>query len=620
MNSHIIEYLDYYLELDSPEFAVLITGAWGVGKTWFIKNYFSAKEKKYLHISLYGVKDSSEIDTLIFQQLHPVLSSKGAKLLGNIAKGLLKTTINIDINHDNKAEGSVSSGIPEINIPDYLRNTDEYILVFDDIERCGMDISIMLGYINHFVEHKKLKVIIIANEEEIISKQSNNEISNQYIRIKEKLIGVSFCVKNHALDAIKEFVKSLKNKIVFSFIEKKIELINDVYTISGYKNLRHLKQSISDFERIYNKINAEYKTIEAILEDILKILIIFSCEIRSGKISYEDIKDVQSHYLNSSLKIDENSSKIYTVIEKYKKIIPIDDPTVSYFFWYRFFMEGAIDSQELNSSLNKSKYLIDEKSFWIKLWQWYNLSEKEFEVVITRIEDDLHNVRYHDIGIILHIFGALLELSSLKLYDKKQENIILDANNYMIKLKEDDRIKFDRDTFILLLSATGYESLGFRGKELSSFDQLKKQCLTIMESKRDEYMTNIKSEIIRVADINIDKFAYIVSNYNPENIDYRVDSYYDYPLFKHISASDFADFIKQSDIQKIKKICHALYVRYDSQVNNKKIIDDLSFVKELAKYLQESLLTDIHRMKRYIISTMLKQYIEKAITRLEDVM
>ena len=41
------------------------------------------------------------------------------------------------------------------------------ILIFDDLERCNCSINEILGYINSFVEHEKMKVIIVANQDEI---------------------------------------------------------------------------------------------------------------------------------------------------------------------------------------------------------------------------------------------------------------------------------------------------------------------------------------------------------------------------------------------------------------------------------------------------------------------
>ena len=39
MNKHITDYLDKYLKLSKPDFAVMIKGEWGSGKTYFIKKY-----------------------------------------------------------------------------------------------------------------------------------------------------------------------------------------------------------------------------------------------------------------------------------------------------------------------------------------------------------------------------------------------------------------------------------------------------------------------------------------------------------------------------------------------------------------------------------------------------
>jgi GTPase SAR1 family protein len=152
INSHIAAYLDYYCGLSAPGFAVLLKGQWGCGKTWFIDDYCKRLKKenqnqKCLYVSLYGMTTFAEIEDTFFQQLHPVLSSKGMAITGKIIKGLLRASLRIDLDRDGKDDDTVNPQIPEINIPKYLRNTDKSILVFDDLERCNIDISNILGYI-----------------------------------------------------------------------------------------------------------------------------------------------------------------------------------------------------------------------------------------------------------------------------------------------------------------------------------------------------------------------------------------------------------------------------------------------------------------------------------------
>ena len=44
-NSHLIQYLDYYIKLENPGYAVMVTGDWGVGKTYQVKKYFGLKKE-----------------------------------------------------------------------------------------------------------------------------------------------------------------------------------------------------------------------------------------------------------------------------------------------------------------------------------------------------------------------------------------------------------------------------------------------------------------------------------------------------------------------------------------------------------------------------------------------
>ncbi|GAG66153.1 unnamed protein product [marine sediment metagenome] len=186
INKHIETYLDYYLNAKfNPNFAILLQGKWGCGKTWFIKQFikeYSNKDSyKFIYLTLYGVSSISEIEDQIFQQLHPILSSKAMAITGKILKGILRASVKIDLDAVKNSDASINCQIPDIEIPEYLKNTANCILVFDDLERCRISINTLLGYINSFVEHQGLKVIILANEEElqIIEKKEDKE-SNLY--------------------------------------------------------------------------------------------------------------------------------------------------------------------------------------------------------------------------------------------------------------------------------------------------------------------------------------------------------------------------------------------------------------------------------------------------------
>ena len=62
-------------------------------------------------------------------------------ITGKILKGVLKTAIKFDFDNDGKDDGTVRSEVPDINLPDYLKNTENCMLIFDDLERCWIPVN-----------------------------------------------------------------------------------------------------------------------------------------------------------------------------------------------------------------------------------------------------------------------------------------------------------------------------------------------------------------------------------------------------------------------------------------------------------------------------------------------
>jgi len=151
VNAHVQEYLDYYCGLTNPPgFAVLLKGSWGSGKTWFIEQYQKSLETKNLrtlYISLYGMKSTSDIEDKFFQLLHPIMSSRGMAITGIIMKGLLKGALKIDLTRDGKDDVAWNIEIPQINHSFKPSDIDNTILIFDDVERCKIDLGIVASII-----------------------------------------------------------------------------------------------------------------------------------------------------------------------------------------------------------------------------------------------------------------------------------------------------------------------------------------------------------------------------------------------------------------------------------------------------------------------------------------
>jgi predicted AAA+ superfamily ATPase len=85
-NKHILEFLEYYCDPTHDfDYAVMLTGPWGSGKTHLlVKEFLQKREEsgtsKYLYVSLYGLSSFRQIEEAFYRKLHPILSSKGMKI------------------------------------------------------------------------------------------------------------------------------------------------------------------------------------------------------------------------------------------------------------------------------------------------------------------------------------------------------------------------------------------------------------------------------------------------------------------------------------------------------------------------------------------------------------
>ena len=218
MNEHIESYCREYIESDnSPDFAVFLKGDWGCGKTYFINKLMEKytdcsgklKKSEILYLSLFGVAQKSDIDDLIFQKIHPVLSSKQFKIASAVIQSALRLGLNFDYNKDGKSDGTLSLGGfgADKKKKIYLKDLSKKLIIVDDIERTSLSPFQIFGYFSEYLYQLDTKIIFIGNEEHIASKEDTQK--NEYHKIKEKTIGIEFSVKPEIESALNSFIKEL---------------------------------------------------------------------------------------------------------------------------------------------------------------------------------------------------------------------------------------------------------------------------------------------------------------------------------------------------------------------------------------------------------------------------
>jgi GTPase SAR1 family protein len=633
VNSHIQEYLDYYCNLShAPGFAVLLKGQWGCGKTWFIEKYceelkekLKANGQKCLYVSLYGVTSFSEIEDAFFQQLHPVLSSKGMAITGKILKGLLKGALKIDLNNDGKDDGTLTPGIPNINLPEYLKNTDKSILIFDDLERCQINISNLLGYINYFVEHDDLKVIIIANEDELLK----SDTGDSYKIIKEKLIGKTFGVLLDFKGALESFITIGNNSYASQFLSDNIELIENLYKKANFENLRCLRQVLLDFDRIYEVLPEKAKSNQEIIQDILKVLMAFSIEIKRGNMYATDINKLQDEYVSmirkqipshqeyneSTKQNNQEETKLKKILGTYPEL-SLHEPVLGQEFWETFFDKGILDKHKLETSLSTSKYFQDENTpNWVKLWHFAYLSDDEFDNLLKEVESEYIDRKFIELGIIKHITGLFLKFSDAGLYHKNREVILKESKMYINSLKDNKTLDIPENRYNYAddgILGGAYAGLGYQGKEFVEFKEFCSYIEEVKELAKDEGMLGAAHDLIDIMQNDTSRFYTMICESN-----YSEQIYYKIPILKHIEPSVFVEKLLEMKFNDKQYVGWALTKRYEFDNINEKLSSELDWLKSVKNLLSEEAHRKKHKISGLSLKLLIEEYFNKTIEKLE---
>lgn len=172
-----------YVKDDRYHQAVLIDGEWGAGKTFFVKEKLvkylvkKLKEKRIYYISLYGVSYSEQIiDEIYSSMVEEIIEKKFGEDKGKVLEKGISFTSKI-VAAGMKYFNLESKDLPKLSDLKELKDT---IIIFDDLERCEIEVNQTLGVINNLVEHNDVKIILVANQNEIGKMNFSKGLSHKY--------------------------------------------------------------------------------------------------------------------------------------------------------------------------------------------------------------------------------------------------------------------------------------------------------------------------------------------------------------------------------------------------------------------------------------------------------
>lgn len=573
----------------SPQYAVMLNGKWGAGKTWFMQDVIKDLEGqnlKFLHVSLYGLSSYDDIGDAIFRCLHPALSSKGALLTGTVVKGVLRN-FKIDLK--------------DIKLPDYLTKTEGHILVFDDLERCSMDPTSTLGYINQFVEHQGHKVIIIGNEEELLSEDKQEAASKDpYKRIKEKVIGKTFSIAPNPSQAIDLFLTELETNEVQSFCKLHLAHFIETYEASSYQNLRHLRQALLDFERFFKALPTEAQRVDELLLELLRIYLALTFEVKSGNILPEGIEKFRDEYIARLIRLDtgdEGHHSNYDRLSKKYGQITFHHPVIELATWKKIIGDGRIDVEAIKTSIEASHYFKDQES-WKRLWFWHDLPDEEFEQIFKDVVNKFKSKEYEDIQIIIHIAGILLTLSDNNLIKEPKDEIIQTVKDLIAGLRKAKKLPTHNLFAEVFSRETSADGLAFQGKTLPEFNDLWNYTIEQLKLAAADTYSSIGNEILEKMTNEINSLYRLLLSSD------ATDTHYvNIPILAHIDPDKLVERFLCIPPENQRYICMILSERYKHDGYHQDLSPERSWLVEVVQRLETKVRNspELGRLSRFRI-------------------
>jgi len=565
----------------APEYALLVKGPWGCGKSHLVKGCIKGlqeanQEFKFLYVSLYGINDISDIEARFFEQLNPtmnkILTNKKVMFASRIAKGVLKGALKIDLDGDDKPDATASIAVPDINLAEYLTDTSNCILVFDDLERCELDLQVILGYINYFIEKDGYKVLIIADEEKLITKYSSDEEEYKYLDIKEKLIGKTVQVEPDVSSVFDNFVDELfpagnasdlvANNKVQVILNRNKDRIIQIFKQSKHENLRSLRKCILDLTQWIEIFDGDIKNNNEVLEHFLSIFVAISLEVHSGGIEPDHIVKLLG---DNSYVLGLNDDDFEKEFKAYKEItgkysINFEETLLDISDWKNWFDKGFIDQENVNNILRKSQYLQKQSApEWKKLLHIFDLEQSEFEQLKVTVWESFENFEIKEFGEIKHVVGIYLYLADVNLFDKTPDEVVTKAKTIVKQGLSKDKFNIS-DSLNPEHDYGSYEGFAYFNNETKEFHEFNEHfCTEIYAYQAKQRESEIPS-LLALMSNNVEEFTTLLCDQSGESKSFAYKSVLD-----SIPVDKFIKEIESLSNANKKQVGQALRMRYRNQ-------------------------------------------------------
>ena len=300
MNSaEIKEALDDFLK-HSQKRVLIVKGIWGVGKTYFWKDYIkknrdSIEEDVVSYVSLFGAKSIADVERQILHGSDCVKQHNWEKTTP-LAKHFLKVLQCIK-QHNWKKTTQIAKYFPILSqyVAGYERFLiKKFLICFDDFERRKheeLSMEEILGFISFLKDERACRIVIIFDDTKL------EEMEEDALKIyREKIVDIEVTYDPKIADNVALILKK----------ESRLDFYTELFQRLGVNNLRVMKQcswNIKYFERLLDDVENSLR--EQILSHIVIITSFYQMK-KKFNVEIETLSDTSSYAKGFNMPITED--------------------------------------------------------------------------------------------------------------------------------------------------------------------------------------------------------------------------------------------------------------------------------------------------------------------------
>lgn len=580
MNKNTKSFLEDYINQDKIDYGVMLKGGWGCGKTHFIEDFISHIENKkliskanILKISLYGVNTIEELEKEILKQIYKIINSNSYIY----AKSFIKIAVS-----------KFDDVLTALENCQTIGNMKNKLIIIDDMERSGLNPIQVLGYISDYIVNDNVKAIFICNEDEI-----KDEYKIEYFKMKEKSIAYTLEISPSKEDAIKHFIEDLE--LDSTFITVAVDICNNL----EFNNLRLIKNAITNYQYILKKFPenklCETEYLKKIFEINLVLFLQKDIKLDEKMVStlkkydnsfdynYELISLILHSYYSFNSTLDKSIDRYEQDLYSLQRAMYFEGMKLKN-CWSDIILNGIFDSDKIQEAITYDFPMDCPKNLYYLLNNFSELNSKEFEMQFEKLNMDISNGKYLNIGDLMIFYSYFLMFSEKRIIPYTQDAVLAHFECF-IKDKSEN-IKGD------ICITNSYNGLGFTDN--CHFHSIKQKLQDIsrennIKNKQLQFNEQIRDSVVDLKDI-----ANKLFDKNSDNYDYN-----EITVINDTNIDDLFLKLKEAPLNTQKQFFVVLEYRYYGNTF-KKYSEEIKVVEKL-KSLYETTIESLENQYNPII-------------------